>query len=82
MRTISATADTADEKTSLSISGGRGNGTVGGEIHVIARAIDEKGETQTIAAWFKRDEILDALHDADEDARRPRVRLTEPAAAE
>ena len=75
MRTIHATGDST-EKPRLTISGGRGN-TGRGEIHVQARAEDENGQTRTIAGWFSRDALLDAIHDADAVTR-----VSEPAVSE
>ncbi|MEV5068872.1 hypothetical protein MRBLMI12_000428 [Microbacterium sp. LMI12-1-1.1] len=78
MRTIKATGDTA-ESTTLSLSGGAGNRIGQPEIHVIATSVDERGETRRISAWFPRNALLDALHDAD--AATKATRLTEPAAS-
>jgi hypothetical protein len=76
LKTISATGA---EPATLAISGGKGNSSFP-EIHVIARAMDENGQERTIAGWFNRNDLLDAITDAD--AVSSRTRLSEPAVGE
>lgn len=75
MKTVTTTNEGADAPT-FTFSGGAGNRrSTSGEIHIIARATDDNGQTRTIAGWVDRDELLDAITDADTVTRR----VVEPA---
>lgn len=74
--TLKATGHFIDATPTLTVSSGRGNSNRP-EIHLSLR--DDSGEsTRTVFAWFSRDELLDAIHDADAEIRHT-LTIGEPA---
>ncbi len=60
----------------LTISGGAGNTDVP-EIH-LALSGSADGQDRSVRGWFNRDELLDAIAEADRSSAK-RTRLSEPA---
>lgn len=78
MQTIKATGTyTAGETPTLTVSSGRGN-TDAPEIHLILRDDSESDTSRSLMAWFDRDELLQAIHDADNTVRHA-IEVGEPA---
>lgn len=76
MRTLKATGEFSEGQTpTLSISGGAGDRTAP-QVHIIFRESDDEN-TRTVGAWFRRDELLEAINEA---SPRQKNRILEPAA--
>lgn len=76
--TIKATGNYhAGETPTLTVSSGRGN-SPHPEIHLILRDDSASDSSKSVMAWFDRDALLDAIHDADAEIR-ARLEVGEPA---
>lgn len=74
--TLKATGEFVAATPILTVSSGRGN-TGRPEIHLALRD-DSDESTRTTFAWFDRDDLLNAIHEADARVRRA-IEVGEPA---
>lgn len=75
--TLKATGSFAGANPTITISSGRGN-TGDPEIHLSLRDDSDPESTRAVFAWFRRDELLQAIHDADATVRNA-IEVGEPA---
>lgn len=66
--TLKATGDFAGATPTLTVSSGRGN-TGDPEIHLSIRDDSDPESTRAAFAWFRRDDLLQAIDEADSRVR-------------